>query len=193
MEDKRILIAYGTHYGATEEISKEIAKKQKEKGFQTQIFNLGVGKAKDWPSLDHIDGLILGTSMKVNAWKKQVKSFLDRHKTNFKIKKLGLFTCGAYAIAEPEKAREDIANRLMKRFELKADIHEAFGGVLDFSEDSKLGRSGRLALKLAAMGISKETGFEFNMDGCNDFRDWDKIRSFADAFAEILNEVNKND
>ncbi|MCK4814719.1 hypothetical protein KA005_03030, partial [bacterium] len=96
---------------------------------ESELFNLGKIKSKNWPSLEDFDGFIIGTSLKINSWKKQVKTFLEKKKDKFKGKKFGVFTCGAYAIAEPNEAREDITKRLMKKFELKPDIHEAFGGI----------------------------------------------------------------
>lgn len=188
MGNKKVLIAYGTRYGSTEEISQEIAKTLKEKGLEPEFLNLGKIKSKSWPQLDDFDGFIIGTSLKINSWKKEVKSFLDKNKLELKNenKKLGVFTCGAYAIGEPTEAKEDIAKRLTKNYEFEADIYNAFGGILDFSEDSKVGKTGKLALKLAAKGMSAEKGLQFDMDGRNDFRDWDKIRSFAENFVDKL-------
>jgi menaquinone-dependent protoporphyrinogen IX oxidase len=183
---RKILIAYGTRYGNTKEISQEIAKTLKEKGLEPLLYNLGVGKTKYWPNLDDFDGIIIGTSLKVNAWKKEVKNYLKKYKKQLKDKKFGIFTCGAYAIGAPKEAYEDIPNRLDENFELTADIYDAFGGVMDFSEDSNIGRTGKSILKLVAMGFTKEFNMEFDMQGANDCRDWDKIRSFAENFAEKL-------
>jgi hypothetical protein len=69
---------------------------------------------------------------------------------------------------------------------LEAEIYEAFGGVLDFSEDSNIGKAGKLALKTAAFGLQKEQGIEVDTSARNDYRDWDKIRSFAENFYNIL-------
>ena len=186
MVKKKILIAYGTRYGSTEEISQEIVKTISERGLEAELFNLRIGKSKNWPQLDDFDGVIIGTSLKINAWKKQVKSFLAKNKIKFKNKKFGVFTCGAYAIGEPSEAKEDIAKRLMKNYELESEIYDAFGGVLDFSEDSKIGKAGKLALKAAALALTKEKGLKIDTNERNDFRDWDKIRSFAEKFADIL-------
>lgn len=188
MGNKKVLIAYGTRYGATEEIAQELAKTLKEKGLEPELLNLKKIKSKNWPKLENFDGFIIGTSLKINSWKKEVKSFLDKNKLGLKKenKKLGVFTCGAYAIGEPIESKEDIAKRLMKNYELEADVYNAFGGILDFSEDSKIGKAGRLALKLAAKGMSAEKDLQFDMNGRNDFRDWEKIRSFAENFADKL-------
>ncbi|GAG96000.1 unnamed protein product, partial [marine sediment metagenome] len=154
----KVLIAYGTRYGSTEEIAKKIEKTIQHKGLESELVNLGITKSKNWPQLDGFDGIIVGTSLKVNSWKKQVKTFLDKHKNEINNKKFGMFTCGAWAIAEPLEANEDIAGRLAKNFELTADIYYAFGGVLDLSEDSNVGRAGKIALKLTALGLEKDKG-----------------------------------
>jgi len=149
----KVLIAYGTRYGSTDEISQEVSKILGEKGLEVELFNLGINKPKNWPKLENYDGVIVGTSLKINSWKKQVKTFLEKNKDKLKEKKFGIFTCGAYAIGEPEDACEDIARRLMKNLELAADIHDAFAGVLDFSEDSNIGKTGKMALKAAALAL----------------------------------------
>ncbi|MBY9011201.1 MAG: flavodoxin domain-containing protein [Candidatus Lokiarchaeota archaeon] len=182
----KVLIAYGTRYGSTEEISQEIAKILEDKGFKAEIFNLGIIKPKNWPRLDDFDGVLVGTSLKINSWKKQVKTFIEKNKEKLKALKFGVFTCGAWAIVEPIDAHEDIARRLTKNFELKADIYNAFGGVLDFSEDSKVGRVGKLALKATALGLEKDKDIPVDKEKLNDFRDWDKIQRFAADFAGLL-------
>jgi menaquinone-dependent protoporphyrinogen oxidase len=188
MINKKILIAYGTRYGSTEEISQEIAKTLREKGLEPELLNLGKIKSKKWPQLDDFDGVIIGTSLKINKWKKEVKSFLDKNKIELKKenKKLGVFTCSLYAVGEPTKAREEISSRLIENHELEADIYDAFGGVIDLSEDSKVGKLSRMALRLGAKEMSDEMGVKIDLNGFNDFRDWDKIRSFAGSFADKL-------
>lgn len=186
MRTLKVLITFGTRYGSTEEIAQEIAKLLEKKGIETKLYNLGINKPKSWPELEDFEGIIVGTSLKVNAWKKQVKTFLEKHKDDLKNKKFGMFTCGAWAIAEPLEAYGDIYNRLEKNFELKADIHNAFKGVLDFSKDSNVGRVGKMALKLTALGLEKDKGISVNQETRNDFRDWDKIRRFAVNFAGLL-------
>jgi menaquinone-dependent protoporphyrinogen oxidase len=185
---KKVLIVYGTRYGSTEEISRDIAKFLLEVGIETELVNLRTTKSKKWPQIDEFDGIIVGTSLKMNKWKKEAKSFIDKNKDYFKdgSKPLGVFTCGAYAVGEPDKAHDDIAERLMKNYGLKANLHGAFGGVFDFTEDSNLGKIGQAALKAAAQGIKNDKGVQFNFNGYNDFRDRDKIRTFAENFSTLI-------
>lgn len=186
MTDKKVLIAYGTRSGYTEEISQEIAKTLEEKGIQTDLVDLGKTKSKNWPSLHEFSGVLVGTSMKINKWKKEAKSFINKNNENLKKLKFGLFTSGLFAITEYVKAKEDIAKRLMEKHELEADIFDAFGGVMDFTENSKLGKLGRAALKAGAKGMSDEFGIDYSLEECNDYRDWDQIRNFTNEFAELL-------
>jgi menaquinone-dependent protoporphyrinogen IX oxidase len=40
--------------------------------------------------------------------------------------------------------------------------------------------------KTVMLGLSKDKGMEFDTEGRNDLRDWDRIREFAHRFAESL-------
>jgi menaquinone-dependent protoporphyrinogen IX oxidase len=81
---KKVLIVYGTRYGSTEEISRDIAKFLLEVGIETELVNLRTTKSKKWPQIDEFDGIIVGTSLKMNKWKKEAKSFIDKNKDYFK-------------------------------------------------------------------------------------------------------------
>jgi hypothetical protein len=41
-------------------------------------------------------------------------------------------------------------------------------------------------MKAAAKGMQEDMGLEFDKEGCNDFRDWDRIAKFAEEFAGML-------
>ena len=192
MGNLKVLIAYGTRYGSTGEIAQEIAKVLKSKGVEPELYNLGINKPKNWPQLDEYRGVIVGTSLKVNSWKKQVKAFLEQHKNELKNIKFGMFTCGAWAIAEPLEAYGEITMRLENNFELQADIQEAFKGVLDFSENSKVGKAGKIALKLTALALEKDKNIPVDQKARNDFRDWKKIRKFAEKFAALPKKSKKS-
>jgi len=69
---------------------------------------------------------------------------------------------------------------------LEADLHDAFGGKMDLSEDSPMGKATKSIMKAAAKGMQEDMGLEFDKEGCNDFRDWDRIAKFAEEFAGIL-------
>ncbi|MGQ9723698.1 MAG: flavodoxin domain-containing protein [Candidatus Jordarchaeum sp.] len=188
--DKKVLIAYGSRYGSTEEISQEIAKVLEKQGMQVQVVDLKKTKSKDWPSLESFDGVLVASGIRIMKWMNEPQEFLKKHRGEFqkKEKKLGLFISSGFAsIPENrEKAKNDWIEKVMNKIGVKADIYDAFGGVYDFSESSRMGGLDKRMLKMASKGMSKEFGIEIDEKGRNDFRDWDQIRSFAEKFAELM-------
>ena len=188
MSDKKVLIAYGTRTGCTEEISQKIADALEQKGFSSDLLNLGEVKSKKWPPLSDYNGIIVGTSIRATMWTKGVKSFLNKHKEGLtkKEQKFGMFSVGLYAVTNVEESRTMVADKLKNKHDLEADLHDAFGGTIDLSENSSIGKVTKSILKAAAEGMQKDMGLEFDKEGCNDFRDWDRITKFAEDFADIL-------
>ncbi|MHA1104508.1 MAG: flavodoxin domain-containing protein [Promethearchaeota archaeon] len=66
----KVLILYGTRYGATKEISNEIEKIIQDSGMTTESFNLKEVNPKNIPPLDQYDGIIIGTGIKMGMWTK---------------------------------------------------------------------------------------------------------------------------
>ena len=188
MSDKKVLIAYGTRTGCTEEISQKLADALKQKEISSDLLNLGEVKSKKWPSLSDYDGIIVGTSIRATMWTKGVKSFLNKNKEelNKKDQKFGMFSVGLYAVTEVEESRVMIADKLKNKHDLEADLNDAFGGMMDLSEDSTMGKATKSIMKAAAKGMQEDMGVEIDKEGCNDFRDWDRIAKFAEAFAGLL-------
>ncbi|MEM2958889.1 MAG: flavodoxin domain-containing protein [Candidatus Jordarchaeaceae archaeon] len=187
---KKVLIAYGSRYGSTEEISQEIAKVLEKQDLQVQIVDLKKTKPKDWPSIEPFDGVLVGSGIKIMKWVKEPQEFLSKHKGEFRKgkKKLGLFISSGFASipGNREKAKQDWIEKVMEKVGVKADLYDAFGGVFDFSESSRMGGLDKRMLKMAAKGMSKEFDMKIDEKGRNDFRDWNQIRSFAEKFAELL-------
>ena len=77
MSSKKVLIVYGTRYGSTAEIAKELAILMENQGIATQIVNLKEVKRKSWPLIDEYDGILVGSSIKIGRWMKEPKKFLE--------------------------------------------------------------------------------------------------------------------
>ncbi|TFG08243.1 MAG: hypothetical protein EU539_02880 [Promethearchaeota archaeon] len=186
MTQKNVIILFGTNYGSTKEIAETIAEVLQKNNIATNVKNLE--EAKKIPPIQNYNGIIIGTSMKINSWKKHVKKYLEKNQDDIKNSKIkfGMFTCGANAITNQEKAREEIKEKLNEYYDLKADLFEAFAGVLDLSENSNVGFLGKKALKLAAKEMLQTSEFQFDPEGRNDYRDWEGIKKFAQDFIEIL-------
>ena len=80
----KVLILYGTRYGTTKEISEEIEKVIQDNGIKTESFNLNEVKLKEIPPLDHYDGIIIGTGIKMGMWTKTVKNFVQKREAELK-------------------------------------------------------------------------------------------------------------
>jgi len=186
---KKILIAYGSRFGSTEEISDKISSILTEKGIETEIVNLRKVKDKNWPSLDGFSGLLVGSGLRMGKWTKESKKFLAKNKEllNNSELKVGLFvSCGDAAAPENvPKAREDYIETVIAELELKADIYDAFAGVFDLTETSKIGYLDKKALVMVAKRRS-EGDAKLEANKRYDFRDWDQIKSFAEKYAELV-------
>ncbi len=190
MAGKKVLIAYGTRYGSTEEISQKIAEILENKGLEVQLVDLKKTKSKEWPSLENFDGVLVGSSIKIFKWMNEPQEFLKKHKVEIqkRVKILGLFvSCGTASVPENcEKAKNDYLEKVMAKIGIEADIYDAFGGVYDFSESSRMGSLDKRMLKMGLKEMAKDSGIKYDEKGRNDFRDWDQIRSFAEKFAELM-------
>jgi menaquinone-dependent protoporphyrinogen oxidase len=192
MAGKKVLIAYGTRYGSTEEISQGIGKILKKEGLEAQIVDLKKTKSKEWPSLTPFDGVLVGSSIAIGKWMNEPQEFLKKHRAEIQKKEkiLGLFvSCGSASFPETyEQAKSDYLEKVMAKIGIEADIYEAFGGVYDFSESSRVRGMAKGTLKTAAKYMNKNQGTQIDLNGRNDFRDWDQIQNFAKKFAATVNK-----
>ena len=124
----KTLIAYGTRYGATAEVAKEIARILEEKyNFDVDIVNLEESFLKD-KDLFEYSNIIIGSGIKVGKWVNRAKRFLG---SDFSGKKVAVYVCSRRA-GEPELydyAYENyIENIIKKNLKVTPIAAEAFGG-----------------------------------------------------------------
>lgn len=182
------MLAYASNYGCAQEIAEEMAKVLEREGVKAMLLDLRSTKIRNFPTEIEFSGVIVGSGIKVNKWIKEALTFLESNVIFLKdgCMPLGLFVCSAYAVADRERARKMYLEDVAAELELSPVLYEAFPGVLDFSKESDLGFVDKRMLKLAAKGMSKDLGLEFDENGRNDFRNWDEIREFASRFAELI-------
>ena len=151
-------------------------------------------KCKNPPSPREYNGVIIASGMKINKWTKEPKKYIKRYSDMLKDKNkiFGMFVCSLLAVQDYEKAKEDYLQKTLEEYDIPNDnnhiIYDAFGGVMDFSKESNLGFLDKKALQMAAMGMEKESegSFQYNRNGKNDFRDWEKIEEFTTNFNNML-------
>ncbi len=187
---KKVLIVYGTRFGSTEEVSQEIAKILEKEGIEPHLVNACKTREREWPSLENFEGILVGSGIRITQWTKEPKKFLENYKKEFekREKVLGMFVCSALSLQDQAKAKKMYLEDIMEKIGVKADLYDAFGPVLDFSESSRIGFLDRKMLAAAVKGMAAETGITINEKARNDFRDWDQIRRFAEQFAALVKE-----
>ncbi|MHA1910858.1 MAG: flavodoxin domain-containing protein [Candidatus Kariarchaeaceae archaeon] len=184
---KKILLAYGTRYGATESTINKMAEWMKE-DFTTEIVDLRKTKAKEWPEVEEYEGIIVGSGIRMDRWKKEATKFLVKNKEYLtkNIEKVAVFvSCGTTAEKKFEEARRKYLKEHFEKNELPYFYSEAFAGVFDFTKETKFGfLTKKLIKSVAEKEMSKELEWDFK--GKNDFRDWKLIKEFVELFKEKI-------
>jgi len=191
MSNKSVLIAYGSRYGITEEISHEIAKALENEGPTTRIVDLKKKKL-DWPSIKSSDGIVIGSGIKMMRWMREPRDFLKKLAGELKTreKTVGIFVSAGSASRprDQPKAKTDYIEKMLSDLSVEADICDAFGGVLDLSPASRAGFFDKRMLKLIAKEMAKDTDITIKEGSKNDLRDWEQIRTFTKQFAELVKD-----
>ncbi len=174
----KVLIAYGTRYGATAETSKEIAKILREDGFDTKIVNLKEEKIKD---ISEYDLIIVGSGMGNCRYASEAEDFLKNFRKEFEGKKLALFVSTMITFFEKEGKIDDVAKTRkialegkVAKYSLKPIASGYFGGIIDYN---KMGFISRKGMEFFKPQLEKH-GFKVAL-GIYDLRNWDEIRNWA--------------
>jgi len=181
----KILIVYGTRFGSTEGISEKIADMLKEKEMEVNIFNLKTTLKKEIPAFDRYGSILIGTGIKMGQWTKEVREFVTEKKdelNSFQNPK-GFFVSSGYA-ADPdmyEKVKIEYTKYVLDRIGVKIDYFDAFGGLMDFTNSSKMSWLDKRILKSVAKNDPK-----IDPNGWNDLRDWKQIKNFALGLIDLL-------
>ena len=181
---KKVLIVYGTRYGATESTSEEIAKVLQGEGIDVKVVNAKKEKVKD---ISPYDLVIVGSGMQIAKWTGAAENFLKKFQEELASKKVAIFvSSGAQALIEYEKKTEEIEKARKQYLEDKAakyNLHPIsmiiFGGVWDYNKMFFLLRKTLSSTKITI----EAAGFKEIKPGLYDTRDWDTIRTWAQEIA----------
>ncbi|UCC18887.1 MAG: flavodoxin domain-containing protein [Promethearchaeota archaeon] len=187
MEKTKVLIAYGTRYGATKGTAEEIAKILEEEGLEVKVVNLKEENVKD---ISQFELVIVGSGMKMDMWTSKAKAFLNKFSGELKKKKVALFvSSGGRALMEYKGELDEIDRITKKYLESKASKYglnpismNMFGGIWDYNQMGKISRK--------ALDAEKDNfipaGFKETEPGVYDSRNWDEIREWAKDLAGII-------
>ena len=182
----RVLIAFGSRWGSTEEVAGRLAGFLGEEGVEAEF--LDVKKVRGWPSLEGFDGVLVGSGVKVSKWMREPLAFLRRKADELVGRRVALFVSCMSVLTDPEYARRDLLEKVAEAAGVEVEMMEALGPVMDVGPGSRMGFLDKKIAQSVMLGLSKEKGLELDMKGRNDLRDWDRIRDFAHRFAESLRE-----
>ncbi len=189
MSNKKILIAYGTRFGSTEEVSEKLAVLFEKAGYESRLMNLRNIPEAQWSSPKDFDGVLVGSSIKRGQWTTEPKLYLGKYKEYLGDEiVLGIFISSGFA-ANPDrrpKVREDYIETVLDELGVQANMYDAFGGVIDFSKSSKMGWLDRKII-----GLASKDNPDVKKNKRNDLRDWNQIRAFGEKFAELVRKRTK--
>ncbi len=183
----KIALFYGTRFGGTTRIAQKISEVLASKDHVVVLKNIEELEGFSETETKMFDGIILGSGIQIGQWTGKMKAFITKHKTllsNGELK-LGLFvSCGtAHSEEGKTKACQDYITNFSTEFGLSPDVTAAFGGIFDFSKKSS---HGFLKKKVLRAITKKESPGKFDLNGINDFRNWEEISAFAEDFAELF-------
>lgn len=159
----RVLVAYGSKRGGTQDLAEAIGATLREAGHQVDVRD-----AREPEGLDAYDAVVVGSALYMFRWTWRVYRFLGRHRDELERMPVWFFSSGPLDHSPREEVIPPVRSvkRWMKRLHVRG--HVTFGGRL--AEDAK----GFIASKMAKNGHA------------GDFRDFDQARAWAfDLAAEL--------
>ena len=184
---KKVLIVYGTRYGATESTAQEIAKVLQTEGIEVKVSNAKKEQIKD---ISPYDLIVVGSGMQMGKWTGSAENFLSHFQKDLSGKKVAIFvSSAAQALMEFDKKTEEIAKMKKQYLEDKAAKYNLqpismviFGGVWDFNKMFFLLRKTMASFKPKI----EAAGFKEIQPGRYDTRNWDEIRAWAKEVAASI-------
>lgn len=187
---EKVLVAYSSRFGSTEEIAIDIVETLEDEGIVVTLLNLK--KITQIPDVNSYDGVLIGSGIMQGEWTDESLAFLKQYRETLNKTVLGLFVSSGEA-ANPKlysDARNKYLKRLVEKFGFTNDPDtEAFGGVFDLSPNSIHSDQEKKILKQII--LSDTTGFIVNDGKLSDFRNWQKIRDWTRSFARRV-KIIKN-
>lgn len=164
----KVLVAYASKRGSTEEIAQAISETLRESGLSVDCTDAGEVKG-----LMPYDAVVLGSAVYMKRWRGDAKHFLGKHAKELGERPFWVFSSGPVGAPDDEATPSDWLEppKIIKKVEeLGAREHVVFGG--------RMPSEARLP------------GMRAWIDGTppeyRDRRDWDEIRTWAAGIASEL-------
>lgn len=159
--NKRILVTYATRAGSTVEVASAIGETLRGRGF-----SVDVKPAKENPSLDGYQAVVIGSAIRMGSWLPEAVDFIKNNQGALSKMPVALFTVHILNLGEDEQSRASRLAYLDNVRPLLKPVDEIFfAGEIN---PAKLSFVDRLMGKMVKSPVG-------------DLRDWDKIRGWANA------------
>lgn len=165
----KVLVAYASKYGSTQEVAEAIAATLRESGLMVDLEPM-----REVKTLEEYTAVVLGAPLYMLHWHKEARGFLSRHRENLTKRPVAIFALGPFNDEEKEweEVRAQLDKELAKFPWFTPMAIEIFGGKFD---PEKLRFPDNLIAKLPASPLR-------NMPA-SDARDWTAIRDWASNLA----------
>jgi menaquinone-dependent protoporphyrinogen oxidase len=176
----RILIIYGTAYGQTERIAREIAGVLREAAHAVDLVK-GDRLPAGW-AIDEYDGVVVAASVLFGRHQRYIRAFVREHLARLNaVPSAFVSVCGAMAGSNPEAASmaEGYLRKLLATTGWRPTLTKSFAGGLPYT---RYGPWVRWMMKM----ISRQTGRPTDTSRDYDFTDWSGVRDFARQLADLF-------
>lgn len=85
----KVLVAYGSKYGATKEIAEKVGEAIKQEGLDVDVFS--ADKVKD---VNDYQGVVIGSAVYIGMWRKEVNKFVKSNQQALKERPVWIFSSG---------------------------------------------------------------------------------------------------
>lgn len=165
----RILVAYGSKYGATAEIAEAIGRTLRDRGFDVDVL-----RARDVRSVSGYRAAVLGSAVYMRRWRGDAHRLLRRHADELAERDVWLFNSGTVGDDSADDTEETLSwTRPAKIAQLgeRVGAHDnvVFGGKVDENG-----------------GFMRRNMAKNTPEASRDRRDWDEIASWASGIASTL-------
>ena len=155
---KRILVAYASRHGSTEDVAREVASTLRRGGNIVDVQS-----AETVADLRSYDAVVLGGALYMGRWHRDARRFVEQHHGALEHMPFAVFALGPPSMEKEADSRKQLQHAL-DRAQVAPDTTAIFGGVI---EPAKL-------------------RFPFNHMPETDARDWPAIEQWALGVLRLL-------
>jgi len=185
----KVLVVYGTRYGATKTTSEEIAKVLQEANFEVNVVNAKEEKIKD---ISEYNVVVVGSGMAMGNWASEAEDFVKKFHKDLANKKLALFISSLKPVEEKE-GKTALVARIQKvglddkilKYQLKPISTAVFGGTIDYN---KMNFIIKKSMEIGYRAALQKHAFKEVASGVYDLRDWNEIHNWALDLAKKAQE-----